>query len=133
VANEKCASKKAWPETEGVSAWSPRAMTSSGPVSRSGSARRKLRAAISVNRSLSSSTSRSERASSNGSAPRAGGKSVVERLARDLQAEFPGIGGSPHETSWAWRAFYLAYTEEVSKLPRPVAQMDGENLPRPWQ
>src|SRR3954447_24435281 len=38
---------------------------------------------------------------------------------------------------WRMRAFYLAYTEEVSKLPRPVAQMDGENLPRavagiPW-
>jgi hypothetical protein len=35
------------------------------------------------------------------------------------------------------RAFYLAYTAEVSRLPRPVAQMDGENLPRavaevPW-
>jgi predicted nuclease of restriction endonuclease-like (RecB) superfamily len=29
------------------------------------------------------------------------------------------------------RAFYLAYTEDVRKLPRPVAEMDGENLPRP--
>jgi len=26
-------------------------------------------------------------------------------------------------------AFYLAYTEEVQKLPRPVAESDGENLP----
>jgi hypothetical protein len=59
------------------------------------------------------------------------GKSVVERLARDLQAEFPGIGGFSPRNVWRMRAFYLAYTEEVRKLPRAVAEMDGENLPRP--
>lgn len=59
------------------------------------------------------------------------GKSVVERLARDLQAEFPGLGGFSPRNVWRMRAFYLAYSEEVQKLPRPVAEMDGENLPRP--
>ena len=45
-------------------------------------------------------------------------------------------GFSPRNV-WRMRAFYLAYTEEVRKLPRPVAELDGENLPRivaeiPW-
>jgi predicted nuclease of restriction endonuclease-like (RecB) superfamily len=59
------------------------------------------------------------------------GKSVVERLAQDLQAEFPGISGFSPRNVWRMRAFYLAYTEDVRKLPRPVAELDGENLPRP--
>jgi predicted nuclease of restriction endonuclease-like (RecB) superfamily len=65
------------------------------------------------------------------------GKSVVERLALDLQAEFPGVSGFSPRNVWRMRAFYLAYTADVRKLPRPVAEMDGENLPRavaeiPW-
>jgi len=65
------------------------------------------------------------------------GKSVVERLAKDLQAEFPGMSGFSPRNVWRMRAFYLAYTEEVQKLPRSVAELDGENLPRavagiPW-
>ena len=59
------------------------------------------------------------------------GKSVVERLAQDLQAEFPGIGGFSPRNVWRMCAFYLAYTEDVRKLPRLVAELDGENLPRP--
>ena len=59
------------------------------------------------------------------------GKSVVEKLAQDLQAEFPGMSGFSPRNVWRMRAFYLAYTEEVRKLPRPVAELDGENLPRP--
>lgn len=65
------------------------------------------------------------------------GKSVVERLARDLQAEFPGVGGFSPRNVWRMRSFYLAYTRDIRKLPRAVAEMDGENLPRavaeiPW-
>ena len=45
-------------------------------------------------------------------------------------------GFSPRNV-WRMRAFYLAYTDEVRKLPRPVAELDGVNLPRavaeiPW-
>ena len=29
------------------------------------------------------------------------------------------------------RAFYQAWTEEVKKLPRSVAEADGQNLPQP--
>ncbi len=53
------------------------------------------------------------------------GKSVVERLAQSLQAEFPGMSGFSPRNVWRMRAFYLAYTEEVRKLPRPVAELDG--------
>lgn len=37
------------------------------------------------------------------------GKSVVERLAEDLQTEFPGIGGFSARNIWRMREFYLAY------------------------
>jgi hypothetical protein len=57
-------------------------------------------------------------------------KSVVERLALDLQAEFPDMSGFSPRNAWRMRAFYLAYTDEVRKLPRAVAELDGENLPR---
>jgi predicted nuclease of restriction endonuclease-like (RecB) superfamily len=37
------------------------------------------------------------------------GKSVVENLAKDLQNEFPGIGGFSARNIWRMRDFYLAY------------------------
>jgi len=37
------------------------------------------------------------------------GRSVVETLANDLQAEFPGIGGFSARNVWRMRNFYLAY------------------------
>jgi hypothetical protein len=58
------------------------------------------------------------------------GKSIVERLAQDIQSEFPGMTGFSPRNVWRMRAFYLAYTQEVRKLPRPVAELDGENLPQ---
>ncbi len=65
------------------------------------------------------------------------GKSVVERLAADLQREFPGVGGFSRQNVWDMRAFYLAWTEQVSNLQRAVGDLDGKNLPRvvgeiPW-
>jgi hypothetical protein len=57
------------------------------------------------------------------------GRSVVERVARDLQDEFPGLAGFSPPNIWRMRSFYLAYTEEVRKLPRPVTELDGRNLP----
>ena len=65
------------------------------------------------------------------------GKSVVERLAADLQREFPGVGGFSRQNVWYMRAFYLAWTEQVSNLQRAVGDLDGKNLPRvvgeiPW-
>ena len=37
------------------------------------------------------------------------GKSVVEQLAKDLQAEFSGISGFSTRNIWYMRKFYLAY------------------------
>jgi predicted nuclease of restriction endonuclease-like (RecB) superfamily len=59
------------------------------------------------------------------------GKSVVERLAVDLQKAFPDMGGLSPRNIWRMRAFHLAYTEDVLKLPQPVAEIDGKNLPQP--
>lgn len=58
------------------------------------------------------------------------GKSVVERLARDLQAEFPGVEGFSQSNISRMRAFYLAWTDEVRNSAQPVPEMDGENLPQ---
>ena len=52
------------------------------------------------------------------------GKSVVEQLARDIQAAFPGIPGFSQNNIWRMRAFYLAYTEEVTILSQPVTELE---------
>lgn len=59
------------------------------------------------------------------------GKSVIERLASDLKQEFPGFEGLSPRNIWRMRAFYLAWTEEVSDLPQAVAELDGRHLPLP--
>jgi predicted nuclease of restriction endonuclease-like (RecB) superfamily len=58
------------------------------------------------------------------------GKSVVRRLACDLQAAFPGVRGFSPLNVWRMRAFYLAYTDEVSKLSRVVTVLERKNLSR---
>jgi predicted nuclease of restriction endonuclease-like (RecB) superfamily len=51
-----------------------------------------------------------------------GRKSVVEKLAKDLQAEFPGIGGFSPRNIWNMRNFYLNYREN-EKLQPMVAEI----------
>jgi predicted nuclease of restriction endonuclease-like (RecB) superfamily len=50
------------------------------------------------------------------------GKSVVENLAKDLQAEFPGIQGFSARNIWKMRDFYLTYRSN-EKLPPLVAEI----------
>jgi predicted nuclease of restriction endonuclease-like (RecB) superfamily len=50
------------------------------------------------------------------------GKSVVERLASDLRAEFPGIQGFSARNIWRMRDFYLTYHTNT-KLPPLVAEI----------
>ncbi|KAB8331168.1 DUF1016 domain-containing protein [Scytonema tolypothrichoides VB-61278] len=50
------------------------------------------------------------------------GKSVVEQLARDLQAEFPGISGFSARNIWNMRNFYLTYNQN-DKLQPIVAEI----------
>ncbi|MFC1678587.1 YhcG family protein, partial [Elusimicrobiota bacterium] len=75
------------------------------------------------------------------------GRSVVDRLATDLQRAFPGVEGFSPRNVWRMRAFYLAWTKEVRArairqsapaiLTRLVSELDGQSLPRavsdiPW-
>jgi len=60
------------------------------------------------------------------------GKQVVERLAADLQKEFPGVAGFSAQNIWKMRAFYLAWTDEVRNLSQPVRETEGgANLSQP--
>lgn len=45
------------------------------------------------------------------------GKSVVEQLVRDLQAEFPGISGFSASNLWRMRHFYEIYASEPKLAP----------------
>jgi predicted nuclease of restriction endonuclease-like (RecB) superfamily len=45
------------------------------------------------------------------------GKSVVEQLAKDIQAEFSGISGFSTANLWRMRSFYLAYAEKTNLAP----------------
>jgi predicted nuclease of restriction endonuclease-like (RecB) superfamily len=59
------------------------------------------------------------------------GRSIVKRLAYDLQAAFPGIRGFSPLNIWRMRAFYLSYTSQKSELSRPVTVLEGAILARP--
>jgi len=59
------------------------------------------------------------------------GNSIVEQLARDIQSAFPGISGFSRNNIWRMRAFYLAYTEKVTNLARPVQDSSASNAPLP--
>ncbi|TRZ88875.1 MAG: DUF1016 domain-containing protein [Methanosarcinales archaeon] len=50
------------------------------------------------------------------------GKSVVEHLARDLRAEFPGISGFSARNIWRMRSLYITYKDHP-KLPPLVAEI----------
>ena len=45
------------------------------------------------------------------------GKSVVQQLAADLQAEFPGLRGYSAQNLWYMRQFFLEYHENVKLQP----------------
>ena len=51
------------------------------------------------------------------------GRSIVERLAFDLQKEFPGVQGYSVSGLWRMRVFYLAYSgnEKFAPLVREIA------------
>jgi predicted nuclease of restriction endonuclease-like (RecB) superfamily len=72
------------------------------------------------------------------------GKSVVERLAADVQKSFPGIEGFSPQNIWKMRGFFLAWTQGVQNLSRAVRgkrsgkflsqavrEIDGVHMPQP--
>ena len=56
------------------------------------------------------------------------GKSVVERLAVDLNREFPGMKGFSANNIWRMRAFYVAHRPSSPVLAQPVQEIDGMSL-----
>ena len=54
------------------------------------------------------------------------GKSVVERLANDLQNEFPGVRGFSIQNLWYMRQFYLEYRDN-EKLQPLVGEISWSN------
>ena len=54
------------------------------------------------------------------------GKSVVEQLAKDLQAEFPGVPGYSAQNLWYMRQFFLEYHEDPFLQPL-VGEMGWTN------
>lgn len=50
------------------------------------------------------------------------GKSVIEQLSKDLQAEFPGIGGFSPSNLWRMKGFYEEYqgVEKLAPLVREI-------------
>lgn len=65
------------------------------------------------------------------------GSAVIERLASDLQGEFPGVGGFSANNIWRMRAFHLAYRQLPTILAQPVQEIGGTTLPQvvadiPW-
>ena len=70
------------------------------------------------------------------------GKSIVNRLAKDLQNEFPGIAGFSPGNVRRMRAFYLAWSDPIyaqaarklnrtANLAQAVREMEGSILPQP--
>jgi len=57
------------------------------------------------------------------------GKSIVEELSRDIKKEFPDITGFSTQNLWYMRAFYKAWTEELSNLQQVVGEIPwGHNI-----
>ena len=65
------------------------------------------------------------------------GRSVVERLAADIQKGFPGMTGFSPQNIWYMRAFYLAWTDDVESLQPAVGESRATSPPAaaaqiPW-
>jgi predicted nuclease of restriction endonuclease-like (RecB) superfamily len=52
------------------------------------------------------------------------GRSVVERLADDIQKAFPGMGGFSPANVWRMRAFFLGYRPSEAILAQPVREIE---------
>jgi len=52
------------------------------------------------------------------------GAKVIDRLARDLQSEFPGTDGFSRTNLYRMRAFYSAYPHTSPVVPQVVGQTD---------
>ncbi len=65
------------------------------------------------------------------------GTSVIERLAHDLQVEFPGMACFSARNIWNMSAFYRAWAEQAPILKQAVSESGDTDLPQaagnlPW-
>jgi predicted nuclease of restriction endonuclease-like (RecB) superfamily len=54
---------------------------------------------------------------------RAWGSAVVEQMAQDLQASYPGMKGFSRSSLFAMRQFYAFFSPQFEVVPQPVGQM----------
>ena len=54
---------------------------------------------------------------------RAWGSAVVEQMAQDLQASYPGMKGFSRTSLFAMRQFYAFFSPQFEVVPQPVGQM----------
>ena len=54
---------------------------------------------------------------------RAWGSAVVEQMAQDLQASYPGMRGFSRTSLFAMRQFYAFFSPQFEVVPQPVGQM----------
>ncbi len=59
------------------------------------------------------------------------GAKVIDRLAADLQAEFPGMAGFSRANIHRMRAFYLSYTKGLAIVVRAARQLADEVVSQP--
>lgn len=90
-----------------------------------------LRAAVSVNRELIRLYWDIGKVIVTAQQTRGYGKQVVERLAGDLQKEFPGVAGFSSQNIWFMRSFYLAWSVMPPKLSQVVRESKMAILSQP--
>jgi hypothetical protein len=58
------------------------------------------------------------------------GSGIIERLAKDLQAAFPGVEGFSTRNLWRMRAVYFAYRNDATAPPQATGEAALEDLPQ---
>jgi len=87
-----------------------------------------LRAAVSVNRELILLYWDIGRIIVESQKTKGYGRQVVERLAEDLQKEFPGVAGMSALNLWRMRAFYSAYRNQARILSQAATESSPQKL-----
>jgi predicted nuclease of restriction endonuclease-like (RecB) superfamily len=90
-----------------------------------------LRAAVTVNRELIRLYWDIGRVIVTAQETKGYGKQVVERLAGDLQKEFPGMAGFSPQNIWFMRSFYLAWSALPPKRSQAVRESKSAILSQP--
>lgn len=58
--------------------------------------------------------------------------SVIDRLSIDIRHDFPDLKGFSARNIWRMKSFYLAYREQIIKLPQAVAEIGSIDKNEIW-